>query len=456
MLQTVSKKFELLARKTNFKKEIIGGIITFFTMIYILPVNATILSDNGNGIPYGGVLLATALAAALGSILVGMFSNLPIGVAPGMGANVFFITTMMKQFHLQWETALAVIIISSLAVTILAGIGFIEQFIKSIPLSIKHTLVIGLGVYLAFIGLKNAGIVVSNTSGLALGDLSQASVILALVGIFLVLALAIIGVKMAVIYTLLAIAFLGLAIGEIIPNHQASGLSAFSDIKFNYNQFHDFSNAFGRGLIAIPQAITNWHIYPPLLALIFLMLSGSTGAIIAIGETTNLKNANGNVRGSKQATLAIGLASLSSGIMGSSTTAGFLESNAGVKFGARTGISAIVVGCLFLLSIPLFPILILLFRNSFVTTPALIFVGLMMMRNIQKINWNDPVVSASSFILLIIMWFTSSILNGLAFGIVAYVIFQTVKGGHREINIYTLVFGLLFLVYIITIPFLII
>lgn len=453
MLQLIYKKFEFLSRKTSLKKEIIGGITTFFAMIYILPVNSNILSENNKIMPYGGVFVATAIVSAFGSILVGMFSNIPIGIAPGMGSNIFFVSTMIKQFNLDWTIALSVVIINGVFFTALALTGVLDKFIKSIPQSIKYAFVISLGIYLSFVGLKGSGIASITSTGFKLGDIKKITVLLSWIGIFVTFILTIAKVKMSILISLISMAFVGIIFGEIIPNNANHGLSSFSDMKFNYSDFNKFGNVFGKGITSIPKAITKVAIYPSLLALIFMTLSGSSGIIVSIGEMANLKDEKNQIKGSKKALIGIGISSSMAGVIGTSPTGGFLESNAGIAAGSRTGFSSIIIGILFLISIPMYPILQPLFNHQFVTAPILMYVGSMMMTNAKKIKWSNPAIASSSFILLIITIFTSSILNGMAFGIVSFVLFEMASGNWKKINLNMYIFAFLFTIYIITIPF---
>lgn len=449
MLNYISDKFKFKSRKTNFKNEIIGGFVTFFAMVYILPVNSAIVS--GSGMPYYGVFVATTLVAAISSIAVGLFTNIPMSMAPGMGSNAFFAATMVGEFGMPWEQALAVVIINGILLTILTVTGVIKKFVDSIPLVLKYAMTVGIGLFIAYLGLKGAGIITFN-KGLGFGGFDNISVSLSIIGILAVFSLIALKKKIstfAIFIVMIALVLISLIIGQF---WDGSNLMAFTDIKFDYSQMSDFNKVVGQGVIAIPKAFANPETYISIFALTFMALSGNASAIVSIGESAGIMDEDGQVEGQNGAYLITGLSKSLSGILGTSPATGFLESNAGVAVGARTGFSAIVTGCLFALSIPLFP-LFLPFKQGFVTAPALVYVGSLMFSNIKKIDTSDYIGVTSSFMLILIITFTANVLTGISFGFITYIVLKLVTLKGKEVNVYTYIFGVLFLAYLISLPF---
>lgn len=447
MLNFIQTKFKFKARNTNFKKELIGGLVTFAAMLYILPVNTSILKDiGGSNMPEQGVFIATAVTAAISSIMVGIFSNLPISMAPGMGSNAFFSYTMAHQYGLPWESALSVVILTGITFTALSISGVTTKFIKSIPLQLKYAMTCGLGLFITFIGLTNSGIV-NTAHGLEFGGFGDIKVVLGLVGIIGVLALfmfkKISGFSILIVMVFLAL--LSMIIGQIAPN---TGLVKFSDISFDLSKTSQFKDVALKGYTNMPDALSNPKSYMSLLALTFMFLSGSAGTVLAIGNSANLMDKNGHVEGEKQYVISTGVASVIAGSMGSSPAGGFLESNSGVEAGARTGFSSIITGLLFGLSILIFP-LFKPFTQGFVTAPSLVFIGLMMFMGIKNIDVNDYQSIASVFMLVIMLIFTNNILTGISFGFITYIALFIISKRWREIDILTYVFGGLFLTYLI-------
>lgn len=458
--RSLSEKFKFKTRRTNWKRELIGGLITFFAMVYILPVNQSILGGTNtaipghSGMPLVGIFVATAITAAISSIIIGLFSNMPIAIAPGMGSNAFFAVTMVKQFNMPWEHALLGVFIAATIYTILAITGVTGKFIASIPKTLKIAISCGLGLFITYIGLQNAGIVTASSHGLDFGSMKDAGVVLGICGILLVFVLA--NIKktqnFSIFITMIILVFISLIIGTIASG---TNLQAFNDISFNeINQLGQIDQVFGKSFSDVPGALSNTKLYFGIFALLFMTISGSAGTILTVGESAHIMKENGEVEGQKAALISTGVASMLSSTIGTTSSGTYLEANAGVAAGARTGIASITTGLLFALSIVLFPIF-KPFSQGFVTAPALVYVGSLMFGSIKKIDMDDYISLVSSFVLIIIMVFAANILTGIAFGFITYIALKITTGKWKEINLYTYLFTILFLSYIITMPFII-
>lgn len=447
MLNLIKTKFKFAERKTNFKTEIIGGLITFAAMLYILPVNASILANaKGSGMPYQGVFIATAIVAALSTMAVGLFSNLPIAMAPGMGSNAFFSYTICHEFGLPWQAALSVVILNGIVFTILAVSGLATKFITYIPKQLKIAITTGLGLFIAYIGLTGSGIV-NETNGLSFGGFSDINVVLATIGILSVFALNMFKkIKgFSILITMVGLVAISMVIGQIWPS---TGLVRFTDISFDFSKYGEFTNVAGQGVTHFGDALSEPRAYFSIMGLLFMALAGAAGTILAVGQATELIDEEGKVPGEKTVVIINGIASASSGVAGSSPSGGFLESLTGVEAGARTGFSVIFTGFLFLLSIPLFP-LFEPFSQSFVTAPALIYVGAMMFTGIKNLKMDEYVGMISSFVLILIMIFTSNLLTGFAYGFITYIVLSLLSGKAKEVSIITYGTAAFFTVYLI-------
>jgi len=441
--------FHLTDNKTNVKTEIIAGATTFMTMVYILAVNPAILSEAG--MDQGAVFTATALAALAGTLFMAAFSNYPFALAPGMGLNAYFAYTVVINMGYTWEMALAAVFIEGVLFILLSLTNVREAIFNAIPMSIKYAVSAGIGLFIAFIGLQNAGIVVENSStlisifsfrdSLADGTFSSAgiTVLLGLLGILLLAVLLVRKVKGAILWGMLLIWLLGI-LCQLTGLYQPNAELGF------YSLLPDFS-----GGIAIPDMsptflkldfseISSLDFWVVVFAFLFVDIFDTLGGLMGIGSQAKMLDEQGKLPKIKGALLADALATTVGALFGTSTTTTYAESATGVAEGGRTGLTGVVTAVLFGLSLFLSPIFLGI--PSFATAPALIMVGFMMMSSVTKIPLHDYAEAIPAFICLIAMPFFYSISEGIALGILFYVGIHLFTGQAKRKKISVMMYGL--------------
>lgn len=445
--------FELEENHTSVKKEVIAGLTTFMTMAYILAVNPGILS--ASGMDAGAVFTATALGAAIGTILMALLSNYPFALAPGMGLNAFFAYTVCGAMGYSWKVALAAVFVEGLIFILLSLTKVREALFDCIPLSLKLGVTGGIGLFIAFIGLQNAKVVVDGPClvGLynfraALADGSFASTgigaLLALIGILLTAALLAKKVPGGILLGILATWVLGMICeltGLYIPNPK---LGAFSVMP-------NFANG-----ISIPSlaptlmqmdfgAIASFNFITIVVSFMFVDLFDTLGTLIGVASKAEMLDENGKLPKIEGALLADSTATAVGACLGTSTVTTFVESSAGVAAGGRTGLTALTVAVLFLLSLFFAPIFLAI--PAFATAPALVVVGFMMLSGIVKIDWNDYSEAVPAFIATIAMPFMYSISEGIAMGVISYVALNMLTGKLKEkkVNLLVCVLAVIFI-----------
>lgn len=409
--------FGLEERNTNIRTEIIAGITTFLSMVYILGVNPTMLAEGG--MPATSVFFATALASAIACIVMGLISNFPIGMAPGMGTNALLTFTIVLSMNNSWQAALAAVFISSIIFLLLTVSGLRKLILDAIPLDLKLAIGAGIGFFLAFIGLRESGIIVSDPSTfVAMGNIMYAPALLAVLGIFITLVLYIKRVPVSlflgmIITSIIGIIFglCGFGVGEAAIPTISSHIVSFS---FDTTVFLEFLSGFGELFSDIPELIVI------LFSLLFVSFFDTSGTLISLTKECDLVDEEGNCEGIERGFLGVGLGGIIGAICGTSTIAAYVESATGISLGGRTGLTAIVTGIMFFLSILFAPLILSLFTPS-VTASALVMVGILMIYQLKYIHWDDLVVASSSFITIIMMVLTFSISIGIAWGFVVYV-----------------------------------
>lgn len=442
----MKKYFQFQELGTNYRNEIVGGITTFLAMAYILAVNPAILSlEDVKDLPdalrmnHEAVFGATALAAAAGSILMGLIARYPIALAPGMGLNAFFAYTVVLQYGIAWQTALTGVFISGIIFVILSISGIREKIINAIPIELKYAVGSGIGLFIAFIGLKNAGIVVSNSATfLALGDLTTKTTLLAVFGIFVTVVLLTLGQKTGVFLGMLITAIVGMFINVVdVPTKIVSG---FPDISPTFGAaFHAFGNV---------QDLFSGQIFIVILTFLFVAFFDTAGTLVAVAQQAGLMKDNELPRVGK-GLLADSFAIVVGSIFGTSTTTSYVESTSGVAAGARSGFAAVVTGIMFILSLFLFPIVSVIASAPAVTAPALIIVGVMMAASLKLIEWDKWEVAVPAFFTVLMMPLTYSIATGIACGFVFYPITMLLKGKGKQVH--PIMYGLfvIFILYFI-------
>ena len=404
-------------------------------MAYILFVNPSILAVAG--MPAAGVFLATALAAGIATLLMAFVARIPIAAAPGMGLNAFFAFTLVLGAGLLWEQALAAVLVSGFIYFLITISGLRKKIVEAIPHSMKLAVGAGIGFFIAFIGLVEAGIIVANPATLVgLGALGTATTLLALFGIILTIVLLGLKVRGAVFFGIVGTAFVGVILGLF----GVLGMPVFAGV---IGTSPTFAGIFGKAFTQVGWVVTSWAGWTAVLSFLFVDFFDTAGTLIAV--TSQIPNIT--EKDIDNANLADSVSTMTGAVLGTSTTTSYIESLAGVGAGARTGFSSVIVGLLFLLSIFFYPLLSVV--TPAVTAAAMIIVGTMMSSAILKIKWDDWAVSVAAFITIIMMILTYSISNGIGFGFITYIVAMVAAGRWKEISPLFYVVGFLFLLFFI-------
>lgn len=439
-----NKFFKLEENNTDFKTEIVAGITTFLAMSYILGVNPGMLSQTGMSLE--GVFIATAVASGVACILMGLLANYPIGLAPGMGLNAIFTYTIVLSMHLSWHAALAAVFLSSIIFLIITVIGLREAILNEIPNDLKLAIGSGIGFYLAFLGLANAGIIVDNSLTLiALGNLASPPVLLALIGIVITLILHIRKVPAAVFFGLITTAIIGVIftlVGFTSPDAVMPAIpKTWVSFNLDTSVFGGFLSGFGELFKNIPKLIII------IFSLLFITFFDTTGTLIPLAKECGYVREDGTTEGINRAFLSDAIGGIIGAIFGSSTVTAFVESATGIGLGGRTGMTAVVIGLLFILSVFWAPTVLALFTPS-VTTAALVTVGILMFVQIRDIDWDNMAIVASVFMTIIMMILSNSISLGIAFGFITYTIANIACGKYRELKPLVWIMFVIFIMYL--------
>lgn len=409
----LERHFELSARGTTLRTEILAGVTTFLTMAYIVLVNPAILGQAG--MPVSAVAAATCLAAGFASILMGASANMPLALAPGMGLNAYFAFTVVGAMGVPWQVALGCVFISGVAFLLLTFAGIRQLIIAAIPPYLFAAVAGGIGLFIGFIGLKNAGIVVSNeATSVALGDLRAPAAALALLGLAIIAALAAWKVRGAILIGILVTTLAGWALGFVTFTPQPYDLTAIAQTAFQLDLAGVFSSQYGIGLFEI------------LFVFLFVDLFDNIGTLVGVTRRAGLIGEDGRIPRLNRILFTDSVATMAGALAGTSTVTSYVESAAGVQAGGRTGITAMVTGVLFLLTMLVAPYAQLVPLAA--TAPALILVGGLMMAPLVDIAWDDAEVAIPAFLTVAMIPLTFSIANGLAFGLTAYALLKLVRG----------------------------
>jgi AGZA family xanthine/uracil permease-like MFS transporter len=411
----LDRRFRLSERGTSTRTEVLAGVTTFLAMAYIVLVNPAILGQAG--MPVAAVAAATCLAAGLASILMGLVANVPLALAPGMGLNAYFAFTVVGQMGVPWPVALGCVFISGLAFLILTLTGVRQLIIAAIPPQLFAAIAGGIGLFLGFIGLKDAGIIVANPATLvALGPLTAPGPALALFGLAVIGALSIRGVRAAI---LIGVALTSIAAGlsgqASMPTAPYS-LDALAGTAFQLDLGGVFglNGAPGIGILEI------------IFVFLFVDVFDNVGTLVAVTKRAGLMDAAGRIPGLNRILTTDAIAAMLGALAGTSTVTSYVESAAGVQAGGRTGLAAIVTGLLFLATMFVAPYAQLVPLAA--TAPALIVVGGLMLLPLAEVAWDDPMVAIPAFLTVVMIPLSFSIANGIAFGIAAHALFKLVKG----------------------------
>ena len=435
MFSLLEKQFALTAHGTNVRTEVLGGLTTFLTMAYIIFVQPAVLS--AAGMDFGAVLTATCLSTAFATVLMALLANYPIAVAPAMGHNFFFAYTVVIGMKVPWRVALGGVAAAGIIFTLTAGIGLRERLITAIPASIKHAIAAGIGLLIATIGLQWAGLIVAAPGTLVtLGDLHSRPVGVAILALTVTAVLMARRVPGALLWGILASTAIGLPLGVVRYQGLASAPPSLRPTLLQL----DVPGVFAPGMLAV------------VLIFFFLALFDSVGTLVGVASQAGLMR-DGSLPRAREALLADAMGTVAGAMLGTSTVTAYIESSAGVAAGARTGLAGLVTAGLFVLSLFFHP-LVRMIGGGYVAggvtlypviAPPLILVGTMMIGGLRHIAWDDPTEAIPSFLTIIIMPLAVSITEGVAFGLLAYVILKVVTGRRREVHPLLFLFAGLFL-----------
>jgi AGZA family xanthine/uracil permease-like MFS transporter len=407
--------FEFQKLGTTWRIEIVAGITTFITMAYIVLVNPAILHDAG--MPIAAVTTATCLSAAFGSMLMGVFAKYPIALAPGMGLNAYFTYVVVKGMGVPWQAALGAVFISGVAFMLLTLVGVRQMILSAIPTELYSAVSGGVGIFIAFIGLKNAGLVVSSPATfVTLGNLRSAQAAVAMFGLIVIALLFTRRVSGAILIGIISSTLLGIAFGLTHWQPLSYRLSDMAATAFKLDLKATVSVGF-------------WEI---IFVFLFVDLFDNLGTLMAVGRAAGLVDAGNKIPRLNRILFCDSAATIFSSLAGTSTVVSYIESAAGVEAGGRSGVTAIVTGILFLLSIFALPLIGAI--PAAATAPALIVVGSLMMSHVADIEWKNPAIAIPSFLTLLMIPLTFSIANGLAFGFVAYSLIKLFSGEGRKVH----------------------
>ena len=423
----LEKLFKLSEHGTNVRTELLAGLTTFLTMAYIIFVNPAMMADAG--IDPGAAFVATCLAAAIGSLVMGLWANYPIALAPGMGLNAFFSYTVVGSMGYSWEVALGAVFLSGLMFFLLSIFRIREWIVNSIPMALRSAIAAGIGLFLALIALKNAGIVIDHPETLvAMGDLTQPDALLAAGGFAVIVALAYRKVTGAVMIGILLVTAISLLTGL----SQADGVvSAPPSLTPTFMQL-DIKGALEVGMLSI------------IFAFLFVDLFDTSGTLIGVAQRANLVDKDGKMPRLGRALMADSTATMAGAALGTSTTTSYIESAAGTAAGGRTGLTACVVALLFLLSLFFSPLAGAV--PAFATAPALLFVAVLMTGGLVQVDWDDLTEAAPVVITAIMMPLTFSIANGIAAGFIVWTAIKLLSGRWRDLNLSLYILAGLFII----------
>ena len=442
----MKKYFQFEELGTSYRQEFIGGLTTFLAMAYILVVNPLTLTlasvpdlPDSMRMDYGAVFMATALAAALGSILMGVLAKYPIALAPGMGLNAFFAYTVILTYGIPWQTALTGVLFSGVIFILLTMTGLRETIINAIPAELKYAVGAGIGLYITFIGLQNAEIIVGNPDTMVgIGDLANPSTLLAIFGLVITVIFMVRGIKGGIFFGILIAAVVGMIFGIVNLPSAVIDLNVPSMAPTFGVALEPILNDFG--------SLMNIEFLVVVLTFLFVDFFDTAGTLVAVANQAGLMKDNKLPRAGK-ALLADSIATVGGSIFGTSTTTSYIESTSGVAAGARSGFSAVVTGVLFLVAILFYPLLEVI--TGAVTAPALIIVGVLMVSSLSMIEWSRFEIAVPAFLTMIAMPLGYSIATGIAIGFVFYPITMITAGKGKQVH--PIMYGLfvIFILYFI-------
>jgi AGZA family xanthine/uracil permease-like MFS transporter len=413
-MSIAEKLFKLKEAGSDVRTEVVAGVTTFLTMAYIIFVNPTILGDAG--LPKESVFVATCIAAALGTAIMGLYANYPIGMAPGMGLNAYFAYAVVLGMGIAWPVALGAVFISGCLFILVSVFGLREMIVNGIPRSLRTAITVGLGLFLALIALKSAGIVTANPATMVgVGDLHKPAPLLAIVGFLLIVTLDRLKVRGAILIGIIVITVLSFFFGG---NKFAGVFSAPPSMAPTLLKL-DVPGALGVGIVNV------------VLVFFLVELFDATGTLMGVANRAGLL-VSGKMQRLNKALLADSVAIVAGSVMGTSSTTAYVESAAGVQAGGRTGLTALVVAVLFLACLFIAPLAGVV--PPYATAPALLFVACLMLRDLTDVEWGETTESVPAAITALLIPFTYSIAHGIAFGFITYAALKLLTGRAREVK----------------------
>lgn len=422
----INKYFEIEARGSSVRKEIVAGVTTFLAMSYIIFVNPDILANAG--MDPGSVFVATCLSAAIGTLIMGVYANFPIAIAPGMGLNAFFTYGVVLGMGIPWQAALMAVFLSGVLFVIISVLPIREWIINSIPMELKLSISAGIGLFLIMIGLTSVGIVVDNPATLVgLGDLSATPALLAIACFILIVVLEARKIPGGILIGMLSITAVGMLLGASEPSGIMSLPPSVEPTLFAL----DWSQVLEIGLVVI------------VISFLFVDLFDTAGTLVAVAHRAGLLDEDGKIVGLRKALLADSTATMAGALVGTSSATSYVESIAGVKAGGRTGLTALVTATLFLAALFFAPLAGSI--QSFATGPALVFVGCVMVGGLASVDWEDSTAFVPAVITAVSMPLTYSIATGIGLGFVAYAALKIGAGRWKQVSPSVAVLAILFL-----------
>ena len=427
----MEKLFKLSQHNTNSRTEIIAGITTFLTMAYILIVNPIILADPKVGMDFGAVFTATALSAAIATLVMAFFANLPFALAPGMGLNAFFAYTVVVTLGYSWQQALAAVFIEGIIFIILTAFNIREAIVNSIPTNMKKAISVGIGLFIAFIGLQNASIVIGGETLVELGDITQGPALVALLGLIITSVLVAFKVRGALLIGIIATTIVGIPFGVTT---WSGGSFLPPSLKPTFFKF-SFENLFSVDMIVI------------VFTFLFVDMFDTVGTLIGCATKADILNDDGSIPKCKEALFADAIGTTVGAMLGTSTVTTYVESSAGVTEGGRTGLTSLTVAVLFLVSLFLSPLFLSI--PSAATSPALILVGLFMISPVKDIDFDEATEAIPAFLTILFMVTTYSIANGIMYGALAWILLKIFTNKIKEISPTMIVIAVLLVLKIV-------
>ncbi|NLR56746.1 NCS2 family permease [Chitinophaga polysaccharea] len=435
----LAKFFRLSENNTTVKKEVLAGLTTFSTMAYILAVNPSILSQTG--MDFQALITATALAAAIGTLVMALYARLPIGVAPGMGLNAFFAYTIVSAMGYSWQFALTAVFLEGLIFIVLSMFRIREAIINSIPGNLKHAISVGIGLLIALIGMANAGIIETGMHHvgdgklggviLKMGNITSVGPLIALIGLIISAVLMYKGVNAALLIGILAATVIGIPLGIThLPEngHLVSLPPSLAPVAFKLQ----FDKIFSLNMVMI------------LFTLLMVNLFDTVGTLIGLCNKAGLLDEQGRLPRAKQALMADAIGTTAAGLLGTSVVTAYVESASGIAAGGKTGLTSFTVAIMFLLSLFFAPVFAMIPQAA--TAPALIIVGMLMMGAVTKIDFNDVTEAIPAFLAIVMMPYSYSIAEGIVFGMLSYVLLKVLTGQYKRISPVMYILAVLFII----------